>query len=57
MASVTFSVSFSPEILGDLDTMRGDVPRSLFLQRLVMRAKKSGDYLVASGILAQRQFE
>ena len=32
---VTFGVSFEPTLLKELDRIRGDVPRSKFLQRLV----------------------
>ena len=35
MASENFGVTFPKKLLDRLDQIRGDVPRSVFLQRLV----------------------
>lgn len=44
MVSTNFSVAFPDEILNLLDTMRGDVTRSRFLQNLVIEAWKNQNY-------------
>lgn len=41
MTSTSFSVSFPDDLLNDLDTMRGELGRSDFLQKLVKKEKKN----------------
>jgi len=41
MKNTTSSVSFPPDLLAKLDQVRGDIPRSKFIQRLVEQSLKS----------------
>ena len=52
MASQNFSVSFPDELLGKLDTMRGDIVRSDFLQKLVQEAWDSKKHTKPKDLVA-----
>jgi metal-responsive CopG/Arc/MetJ family transcriptional regulator len=41
----TFGVCFEPTLLKELDRVRGDVPRSKFIQRLVEKKLAKGDLI------------